>query len=85
MDQTPPQPATAARPQAAQLPPRTSLSLKDLSERTGLSISYLSEIETAAKYPKIEKLLVLGTSLGVGYDDLVSLRTDERLGPIGEL
>lgn len=62
-----------------------SLSLKDLAERTGLSISYLSEIETGRKYPKIEKLLVLGQSLGVGYEDLVSLRTDERLGPIGEL
>lgn len=61
------------------------LSLKDLSERTGLSISYLSEIETGRKYPKLEKLLQLASSLGVGYDDLVSLRTDDRLGPIGEL
>ena len=61
------------------------LSLKDLSERTGLSISYLSEIETGRKYPKLEKLLQLAAGLGVGYDDLVSLRTDDRLGPIGEL
>ena len=60
-------------------------SLKDLCERTGLSISYLSEIETGRKYPKIEKLLQLAAGLGVGYEDLVSLRTDERLGPIGEL
>src|SRR5262245_53618469 len=61
------------------------LSLKELAERTGLSISYISEIEPGRKSPKLEKLLVLAESLGVGYEDLVSLRTDERLGPIGEL
>jgi len=61
------------------------LSLKELSERTGLSLSYISEIETGRKYPKLEKLLVLASGLGVGYEDLVSLRMDERLGPIGEL
>ncbi len=61
------------------------LSLKELSEKSGLSISYISEIETGRKYPKLDKLLLLASNLGVGYDALVSLRTDERLGPIGEL
>lgn len=61
------------------------LGLRDLAELTGLSVSYLSEIETGRKYPKLQKLLTLASSLGVGYEDLVSLRTDERLGPIGEL
>lgn len=61
------------------------LSLKELAERTGLSISYISEIETGRKYPKLDKLLTFASSLGVGYEALVSLRTDERLGPIGEL
>ncbi len=62
-----------------------NLNLKDLCERTGLSISYLSEIETGRKYPKLEKLLQLASGLGVSYEDLVSLRTDDRLGPIGDL
>lgn len=61
------------------------LGLRDLAEATGLSVSYLSEIETGRKYPKLQKLLTLASSLGVSYEDLVSLRTDERLGPIGEL
>ena len=39
---------------------RRGFGLKDLAERSGLSVSYLSEIETGRKYPKTEKLLLLG-------------------------
>jgi transcriptional regulator with XRE-family HTH domain len=63
---------------------RRGFGLKDLAERSGLSVSYLSEIETGRKYPKTEKLLLLAAVLGVGYDDLVSVKVDEQLGPLGE-
>lgn len=63
---------------------RRHFGLKELSERSGLSISYLSEIETGRKYPKTDKMLQLAAGLGVSYDDLVSARLDEQLGPLGE-
>jgi transcriptional regulator with XRE-family HTH domain/Zn-dependent peptidase ImmA (M78 family) len=57
-------------------------SLKDVAERAGLSISYLSEIEKGKKYPKPERLLDLAGALGVPFDALVSLRVKETLGPV---
>jgi transcriptional regulator with XRE-family HTH domain len=60
------------------------LSLKQLAGRTGLSISYLSEIETGRKYPKPDKLLRLADTLGLPFDELVSLRVSEELLPLKE-
>jgi XRE family transcriptional regulator, fatty acid utilization regulator len=59
-------------------------SLKQLAAASGLSISYLSEIEKGKKYPKPEKMLGLATALGVSYDDLVSARVQENLNPVTE-
>ncbi|MEM6456437.1 MAG: XRE family transcriptional regulator, partial [Acidobacteriota bacterium] len=56
--------------------------LKELSALTGLSISYLSEIEKGRKYPKPDKILQLAEGLGVPFDDLVSLKVDEDLDPV---
>lgn len=61
---------------------KNDLSFQELSAATGLSISYLSEIEKGKKYPKGDKILQLAESLGVGYDQLVSLRVSKRLAPI---
>ncbi len=47
-------------------------SLSDLAARSGLSISYLSEIENGRKYPKPEKLIGLARALGVPFEELVS-------------
>ncbi len=60
-------------------------SLKDVSERSGLSVSYLSEIEKGKKYPKPDKILDLANALEVAYDDLVSLRVTEELTPLKEI
>lgn len=60
------------------------LSLKRLAGRTGVSISYLSEIETGRKYPKPDKLLRLADALGLPFDELVSLRVTEDLVPLKE-
>ena len=62
-----------------------ALSFQELSEKTGLSVSYLSEIEKGKKYPKTDKIMVLADSLNVGYDYLVSSRVSKKLQPVVEL
>jgi len=59
-----------------------NLSLKDVSKKAGLSISYLSEIEKGKKYPKAEKLLALAECYGIGYDELVTVEDQESLHPL---
>lgn len=59
--------------------------LKELAKKTGVSVSYLSEIEKGRKYPKPDKLIQLGQALDVGYEDLVSPKVDEHLAPVREL
>ena len=49
-----------------------NLSLKDLADSTGLSSSYLNEIEKGKKYPKIDKLIPLAEKLGVDINHLIS-------------
>jgi transcriptional regulator with XRE-family HTH domain len=61
------------------------LSLFQLGKMTGLSKSYLNEIEKGKKYPKTDKLILIADSLGVSYDDLVSLKLDKNLAPIAEI
>ena len=61
------------------------LGLKQLSSLTGLSASYINEIEKGKKYPKAEKIMMLAEGLGVEYDDLVSISMTGRLGQISEL
>ena len=62
-----------------------NLSLFGLAKLTGLSKSYLNEIEKGKKYPKTDKIAVLAESLEVPYDHLVSLKLDKNLAPIGEI
>ncbi len=62
-----------------------NLSLKELAALTGLSISFLSEIEKGKKYPKPEKLVQLAQGLGVGFDELVSLKVDKDLAQVTSL
>ena len=56
--------------------------LRDVASRAGLSVSYLSELEQGKKYPKPDKLLRLAAALESSYDDLVSLKVGEELGPV---
>ncbi|MBM9606589.1 helix-turn-helix transcriptional regulator [Desulfopila inferna] len=61
------------------------LSLQTLSRKSGIALSYLSEIESGKKYPKPEKLIDLAQALGVDYDELVSLKVDKSLDPFTAL
>ena len=58
------------------------LSFQELSQKTGLSISYLSEIEKGKKYPKGDKIMQLAEALNESYDNLVSLKVSKRLQPV---
>ena len=62
-----------------------NLSLFGLSKLTGLSKSYLNEIEKGKKYPKTDKIIILSEKLEVSYDYLVSLKLNKNLAPIGEI
>jgi transcriptional regulator with XRE-family HTH domain len=61
------------------------LSLFGLSKLSGLSKSYLNEIEKGKKYPKPDKIAMLSDKLDVPYDQMVSLKLDKNLAPIGAL
>jgi len=60
-------------------------SLSVLSRKTGISKSYLNEIEKGKKYPKTEKITSLASVFNVSYEYLVSLELDKRLSPISNL
>jgi XRE family transcriptional regulator, fatty acid utilization regulator len=61
------------------------LSLFKLSKLTGLSKSYLNEIEKGKKYPKTDKIVLLAEALEIPYDEIVSLKLDKNLAPIAEI
>ncbi len=65
-----------------QLREASDISLKQLAARTGMSVSYLNEIEKGKKYPKMEKMLLLATALGTTYEELVTPRLDGSLDPL---
>jgi transcriptional regulator with XRE-family HTH domain/Zn-dependent peptidase ImmA (M78 family) len=62
-----------------------NLSLSELALKSGLSVSYINEIESGKKYPKADKIAVLSDVLNVSYDKLVSLKLSRHLAPIGDL
>lgn len=68
-----------------QLRTEKNLSLVELAERSGLSVSYLNEIEKGKKYPKGNKIAALSSALDTAYDKLVSLKLGKNLAPVGEL
>jgi len=61
------------------------LSYQQLSDLTGLAISYLHNIEKGKKYPKTDKILVLAKALNADYNYLVSLEANKKLKPIIDL
>jgi transcriptional regulator with XRE-family HTH domain/Zn-dependent peptidase ImmA (M78 family) len=55
------------------------LTLQNLSKKSGLSVSYLNEIEKGKKYPKPEKITKLA------YEEMVSLKLEKKLALLGEI
>ncbi|MFZ4542455.1 MAG: helix-turn-helix domain-containing protein [Saprospiraceae bacterium] len=68
-----------------QLRQEKGLSFGEFAERTGMSMSYLNEIEKGKKYPKEDKIDVLAKALGVENAVLTSASLSKNLAPLGEL
>lgn len=61
------------------------LSYQQLAQATGLSTSYLHDIEKGRKYPKVARITALAEAFGVTYDELVSMRASKKLQPVIDL
>jgi len=61
------------------------LSTQDLAKKSGLSASYINEIEKGKKYPKADKIMSLANALEVDYDELVSLKLGKQLDQLSDL
>ena len=68
-----------------QLRTERNLSFAELSEKTGMSLSYLNEIEKGKKYPKTDKIDLLAHALGTSPADLISEVMPKSLAPIEDL
>jgi XRE family transcriptional regulator, fatty acid utilization regulator len=68
-----------------QLRMQKGLSLAEVAQKVGFSVSYLNEIEKGKKFPKAEKVMALANNLGVDYDQLVSLKLHNDLEPIADI
>ena len=68
-----------------QLRAERNLSFAVLAEQTGMSISYLNEIEKGKKYPKDDKIALLAHALQTTSKDLISEEMPKSLAPIEEL
>lgn len=60
-------------------------SFKELSEKAGVSVSYINEIEKGKKYPKPEKIDALAAAFGVDKNELESAELKQELAPLGDL
>ena len=60
-------------------------SYQELSKKTGLSTSYLNDIEKGKRYPKPDKITSLASALDVDYNYLVSTNASKKVQPIIDL
>ena len=68
-----------------QLRESMNLSFSELSDITGISVSYLNEIEKGKKYPKPDKVILLADALRISADSLESSELPKNLQPLDEL
>ena len=68
-----------------QLRQERNLNFADFAKETGMSVSYLNEIEKGKKYPKEDKVAFLAKALGVSVAELTSLDLGKNLMPVAEL
>ena len=68
-----------------QLRQAKGLSFQELSKASGVSVSYLNEIEKGKKYPKEDRIAQLAKALGVSHKSLTSAELGSGLGPVADL
>lgn len=71
MDDTTDRTLDAVGPRLKELRQRRDITLADLAEETGISISTLSRLEAGLRRPTLEQLLPLARAHGVTLDELV--------------
>ena len=64
---------------------KRNLSLFELSKLSGMSKSYLNEIEKGKKFPKEDKIEALAKVLKLSFKELTSLSLDKNLAPIAKI
>ncbi|MCH2215355.1 MAG: helix-turn-helix domain-containing protein [Flavobacteriales bacterium] len=68
-----------------QLRDKNGLSLFGLAKKTGLSKSYLNEIEKGKKYPKPDKIVALGAALETSFEDMVNMKLTGKMAPLSDI
>jgi transcriptional regulator with XRE-family HTH domain len=68
-----------------QLRQEAGWNFEELSKNTGISISYLNEIEKGKKHPQPENQQKLADALGVSVDYLCSPQLGKQFAPLGDL
>lgn len=68
-----------------QLRQARGLNFAELAQQTGMSISYLNEIEKGKKFPRAEKMEALAAALRIDLAELTSQEMDGNLAPVEEL
>ena len=68
-----------------QLRQQLGLSFAELSKSTGVSLSYLNEIEKGKKFPKGDKVQRLADALGTTVEALTDGQLDRSLAPVTQL
>ncbi len=68
-----------------QLRTEQNLSFAQLAKQSGVSISYLNEIEKGKKYPRTDKIELLAKALNVDVQHLTSTVLTKKLAPVGVL
>ncbi len=62
-----------------------NLSYQELADQTGLSTSYLNDIEKGKRYPKPDKITAIASALEVDYNYMVATNASKKLQPIIDL
>jgi len=68
-----------------QLRQEQGLSFSDLSKTSGMSLSYLNEIEKGKKFPKQDKVRNLAKALGTSKEELTDGKLGRHLAPVTQL
>ncbi|TXF88521.1 helix-turn-helix domain-containing protein [Neolewinella aurantiaca] len=68
-----------------QLRQEQGLSFSDLSKASGMSLSYLNEIEKGKKFPKQDKVKNLAKALGTTREELTNGKLGRHLAPVTQL
>jgi len=68
-----------------QLRQEQGLSFSDLSKTSGMSLSYLNEIEKGKKFPKQDKVKNLAKALGTTREELTDGKLGRHLAPVTQL